>query len=107
AENLLVTQADHVLEVALDHRERMWAREGRIQPVGDAVRLDRYGLARGEGPTHGIRIDRLDAVDASAGSLLPDRSRDARDQPSAADADDDHIDLREVLEDLEPRRAMA
>ena len=42
-----------------------------------------------------------------AGSQLLDRGADARDQPSPADADHDHVDLRQVLDDLQADGALA
>ena len=51
--------------------------------------------------------DRLDAVDPDARPPLLERGRHPRDQPAAADADDGHVDVGQVLEDLEADRAVA
>ena len=47
---------------------------------------------------------RLDAVDAHARPPLLERRRDARDQAAATDPDDDDVDVRQVLEQLEADR---
>ena len=36
-----------------------------------------------------------------------DRGRDAGDEPAAADADDDRVDVGHLVEDLEAERALA
>ena len=49
----------------------------------------------------------LDAVDADARAPLLQRRGDAGDQPAAADADHDDVEVRQVLEQLEADRAVA
>ena len=63
--------------------------------------------ARLEGQAHRRGVDRLHAVDPDRRPLLLERGGRPRDQPPAADPDDDDVDLRQVLEDLEPDAAMA
>ena len=50
---------------------------------------------------------RLDAVDRAPRPALLDGRRDAADEPAAPDPDDDDVDVREVLDDLEPERPVA
>ena len=72
-------------------RRRCAARSSRSRRAASAER-------------HRVRSLRLHAVDARRGSAAVDRGRDARDQPAAADADDHDVDVRQVLEELEPGR---
>ena len=81
--------------------------ERRRQAVGDGLRLDPDRRAGVEGESHRVRALRLDPVDPRRRPDLPDRGRDARDQPAATDRHDDDVDVRQVLEDLEPGRAVA
>ena len=56
---------------------------------------------------HGVRSFRLDADDARLRSPRLHGRGDAADQPAAADADDHHIDIGHVVDDLEPDAAVA
>ena len=89
---------------ALAHdAERVLAGERRVEPVGDRARLRPAPARPPRAPRQRGRALGLDADDAAA-----DRRRDARDQPAPADRhDDDRVDVRHVLDDLEPERPVA
>ena len=75
---------------------------GALRPSAIELGVDANALARLErGVSAGARLG-LDADDAAV-----DGGGDARDEPAAADGDDDRRDVGEVLEDLEPERALA
>ncbi len=80
---------------------RPLAGERRAQAVRDGDRLDPHDLAALDGQRQGIAPDRLDAVDTHAGPRLLDRAGDTRRERPAADAHDDHVHVRQVVEDLE------
>ena len=50
---------------------------------------------------------RFDAVDAAAGTSRLHGGGHPGDEASASDADDDHIDVRHVLDQFEPERAVS
>ena len=81
--------------------------ERRAEPVGDRLRLDRHDLAPLDGQRHRVGALGLDADDAGARPPCLDRGRDAADEPAAADADHDDVDVRHVVDDLETDRAVA
>ena len=56
---------------------------------------------------HGIAAAWLHAVDPDGRLGLPDRGRDARQEPAAADARDDDVHVRQVGQDLETGGALA
>ena len=58
-------------------------------------------MTRVETLAHHRGARRLDAVDANRRALLFDRHRDAGDEPTAADRDDDVVDRLGLLEQLE------
>ena len=83
----------------------MLAGERRVEAVGDRV-AGSTGTGR---PASSASAQRgralgLDADDADAERR--DGGRDPRDEPAAADRDDDRVDVGGVLEDLEPDGAL-
>ena len=96
------------VDMAPGHRERPRPGERRAQAVGHARRLDRDHLAalRAPGLTAFEPLG-LDAVDARRRPAGLDGRGDARDEPAAADADDDDVDIGQVVDQLEPGATVA
>ncbi len=77
---------------------------GAPRPSATLVGLDRAPPRRRPSASDsGIRPVRLHAVDAGLPAARLDRRGDARDQPAATDADDDDVDIGQVL-DQSPAR---
>ena len=92
--------------------ERPAADRRRPGPVGDRPRhvarpaSSTIRPSRSDSPRVGGQL-RLDADHPRARAQRPDRDRDAARQPAAADRDEDRRDVRQVLGDLQPDRALA
>ena len=100
---------DHhdVVDVATHDLEREIARHRRGETVGDrADGVERDRAASVEAATHRRGARRLDAVDANLRVRLFDRDEHSADQPTAADRHDHRVEVRCLLEQLEPRRAL-
>ena len=100
----LVLGHEDGLDLAAADLEREVAGERRREPVGDRVGLDAHAVAGREARGEGLRALGRDADDARA---PVERRDDARDQAAAAGADDDCLDVRHVLEQLERERPVA
>lgn len=88
--------------------ERLFAGCLDLNAVGDRVHLrKRQDMPRAEGVGHARRPGGLHADNAAGGFQLPQGARDTRDQPSAADRDEDNIHIRQLLGDLEPDRPLS
>ena len=78
---------------------------GAFRPSAIESGVDRHRLpgarAPRAGPPSSLRLD------GDHRARRDSRRRDPGDEPAAADRDDDHVDVRHVLEDLEPDRALA
>ena len=90
--DLLVLDVDDVVEQVVEDRHRQLARVLDGDPVGDRAAA---GLAR------------LHADEPHAGPQRTQRDRDSRRQPAAADRQDEGLDVRQLLGELEPDRALA
>src|SRR5207302_10474685 len=88
-------------------REHHCEHEGAADAV-DAGRVmrDGYRRARRERGGKGRRRVDLRSVDTRPRTELADRGREAAREPAAAGRSDDRVDAVEILEDLEPSRAV-
>src|SRR5581483_12277206 len=86
--------------------DRVLAREGRAEAVGDRPRLDRDGAARLQGVVKRRRALRLDGDDLRGGPQALHGGRDPGDESAAADRNDDDVDVGHVLDQLEADGAL-
>ena len=88
-----------------ERRQRGLAGEGRREAVGDRDRLHGHRSAGRQALVDRARPFRLDADHTP--TLARRRRRDPGDQPAAPAGDEDRLDLRRVLEQLQPHGARA
>src|SRR5215471_15290608 len=106
--DLAVGQSHDVIHEALHHREGMLAHSLHTQAVDDAIDLVQGDHMSGfNALLHRWTVGRLYANDLDPGIVRLQRHGDAGDQPAAADRNYRHIDLREVLKNLETERSLA
>ena len=78
------------------------------ETIGDGLHLlHGNGRARVQRAPHRVRAGGLDPDDARTRAFRGDRDRDAGDQTAAADAHDEQIRLRQVVEHLQRARPVA
>src|SRR5579884_506481 len=107
-EDVTIRQGDDLVHAAANYFARRRSYPLHPQPIDDAINL----IERDEVPflhaaLHGGGAGGFDADDADGWVASLERHGDTGDEPAAADRNDDHLHLGEILIDFQAKRALA
>src|SRR5439155_23034418 len=97
---------DHdLVDITPSQLEREWTWGGCGEPIRDRVdAFQSHDVTSGDRPVHRVRAGGLDAQHANSRSPLLDVERDAPDQPTAPNGDNNRVDILHRVEDLQADR---